>query len=77
MCRTCYVINRADINPRRADEIDSTAQSMHVPSIGRIPFDEQVVASMALGMSVVESGKGKARESILRSWNSVMLLMRA
>lgn len=75
-CRTCYVVNRADINSRLADEIDTTAQSMHAPCIGRIPFDEQVVASMAAGMSVVESGKGKARESILRSWSSVMRLMR-
>lgn len=76
-CRTCYVINRADINPRLADEIDRTAESIGIPCIGRIPYDNQVAASMAVGMPIAEWGKGVARDCILRSWNSVMELMRA
>ncbi|MBN1677047.1 MAG: ATP-binding protein [Candidatus Thermoplasmatota archaeon] len=71
-CKTCYVINRADINARMAEEIDRTAADKGVQCAGKIPYDDEVVASMALGKTVVESGKGEARKSIVDSWNALM-----
>lgn len=76
-CRTCYVINRADINPRLAEEIGRTAEEMGIPCIGSIPYDHEVVASMALGKTVTESGEGEAKDCILKSWDALMRLSRA
>ncbi len=75
-CRTCYIINRADINPRMAQEIDRTAADRGVQCLGKIPYDEEVVASMAVGKTVVESGKGEARKSIVDTWNALMDIVR-
>jgi len=70
-CRTCYVINRADINERLAEEISRAAAERDVPCIGRIPYDDAVVSSMATGRSVVESEDGQARRTIIEAWKAL------
>jgi len=73
--RTCYVVNRADINPRLADEIGRIASERGVPCLGIIPYDDGVAASMAVGKNAVESEYGKAGEAIIAVWKELTSLL--
>lgn len=46
------VINKADLNPRRANEIDAFCDQRGVPVFGRIPYDPIVTEAMVHGLPV-------------------------
>lgn len=76
-CRTCYIVNRADINERLADEIGRAAAERGVPCAGRIPYDDAVASSMAVGKTVIESGHGEAEKSIVKAWDALIGLLKS
>ncbi|MGI6665984.1 MAG: ATP-binding protein [Bacillota bacterium] len=64
------VINKHDIHEDNSKRIeDMSGPRFRV--IGRIPFDEEVPKSMALGLPVTRTG-GRAAESIRAIWNEVL-----
>jgi len=74
-CRTCYIVNRVDINERLAEEISRVAAKRGVPCMGRIPYDDAVASSMAVGKTVIESEHGVARKDIVNAWNALIDLL--
>ncbi len=74
--RTACVINRYDINVGVAKEIEARALEMGMPVLALVPYDDEVVSSMAKGESPVEgNGAGAAASAISVSWRKLVKLL--
>ena len=65
------VINKADINPQRADEIVSFCDERDVEVVGRIPYDTIVTEAMVHGMPVTEYSDGAVAQALGQMWAQV------
>lgn len=48
------VINKFDLNPKMSENIEDYCKELHLPVIGKIPFDPNIVLAMVHCKSVVE-----------------------
>lgn len=76
LCRQLQVkagvcINKADINPAVAVEIEATAASWGMPLLGRVRYDGAVTAAQVEKLAVVEHGAGAAAQDIRALWERV------
>jgi MinD superfamily P-loop ATPase len=69
------VINKADLNPTRADEIAAFCAGQGVEVVGRIPYDTVVTEAMVQGCPVTEHADGPVTEAIQRIWERVKVCM--
>ncbi len=67
------VINKYDLNANIAKEIEEYIRSVHIPLIGKIPFDEKVVYALQQEKSILEYPESKAAQEIITVWNSLQL----
>ncbi|MEM0449336.1 MAG: ATP-binding protein [Methanomassiliicoccales archaeon] len=51
---TALVINRFDLNPKKADEIERRAKDLQIEVVSKVPFCEMVYDSLANGKPVVD-----------------------
>jgi MinD superfamily P-loop ATPase len=68
-CAVC--INKYDVNPGAAGEIEKSCKGLTVPVVGRIPYDETVVKAVNNCRSIAaypDSPAGKAIEAI---WDKI------
>lgn len=65
------VINKADINPARADEIVAFCQAREIQVVGRIPYDDVVTRSMVQGLPVTAFDDGAVTAELRRVWQRV------
>jgi MinD superfamily P-loop ATPase len=66
----CVLLNKADLNPALADEIDALCVERGYPVLARIPYEPAVVRALVEGRtldSVVESG---IAEAIRQAWQA-------
>jgi len=68
------VVNRWDIEPALAAEIERESLGRGVPVAGRIPFDEAVPRAIAQGLPVTRLG-GPAAEALAEVWAGVRDLL--
>lgn len=61
-------VNRSDLNPAIADEIEESARADGLPFLGRIPYDDDVTRAQIAGRSVVETSDGPAARAIREVW---------
>ena len=61
-------INKADLNPVRADEIAAFCAGRDVEVVGRIPYDTVVTEAMVQGLPVTEYAGGPVVEAIEELW---------
>jgi len=66
-------INKADLNPRRADEIEAACGDRGLPSPVRIPFDESVQLGLKVGAIVTEQGPEKVAAAVRRLLDSLQI----
>jgi MinD superfamily P-loop ATPase len=64
-------INKADLNPEIADEIEADAARQSLPILGRIRYDESVTAAQLKRLAVVEDGESPAAADIRALWEQV------
>jgi MinD superfamily P-loop ATPase len=64
-------INKADINPEVAAEIEADAVRWGMPLLGRIRYDESVTTAQVKRLAVVENGDGPAAMDIRALWERV------
>ncbi|MBN1119568.1 MAG: ATP-binding protein [Anaerolineae bacterium] len=65
-------INKADIYPEGAAEIETFCQSEGIPVVGRIPFDTTVTGAMVQGQPVTYfQPDAPASRALLRVWDEV------
>lgn len=69
---TFVCINKYDINPEVAKEIEEYCKAMKIKVIGKIPYDEKVTEAMVNGKAIVEyDGEAKASKEIRKIFSSL------
>ena len=64
-------INKADINPSRADEISAFCAAQGIALVGQVPYDTVVTEAMVQGLPVTEYGDGPVSQAIRDLWSKV------
>ncbi|MFQ6100932.1 MAG: P-loop NTPase [Anaerolineae bacterium] len=64
-------INKADLNPVRAEEIAAFCAGRRVEVVGRIPYDDVVTEAMVQGQPVTEHADGPVAEALKGVWRRV------
>jgi MinD superfamily P-loop ATPase len=64
-------INKADLNPRRADEIVAACADIGVPVVGRVPYDNVVTEAMVHGQPVTAYSNGAVSAELRALWGRV------
>jgi len=72
---TTVCINKADLNPAIAAEIEAYAKRHGLTLLGSVRYDDAVTAAQVRELSVVEAGDGPAAEDIRTLWERVERLM--
>jgi len=57
-------INKADVNPEVAAEIEADAARRRIPVLGRVRYDESVTAAQVKRLAAVENGESPAATDI-------------
>ncbi|HXL03139.1 MAG TPA: (4Fe-4S)-binding protein, partial [Candidatus Atribacteria bacterium] len=65
------VINKCDINWNNTQAIEEICQKREIEVIGRLPFSEEVVRSLILGIPVVEFSQGEIAEEMTALWRKI------
>jgi MinD superfamily P-loop ATPase len=65
------VINKWDIHPGMALEIEEFTTTEKISLAGKIPYDRLVTDSMVRRKTVVEKGRGPASDAIIEVWEKV------
>ena len=69
--RTAVCINKSDINPEMADQLEREALALEIPVLCRIPYDPAVTRAQVQGKTVVEIGDSPAAKEIRTLWKQV------
>ncbi len=69
--RTAVCINKSDINPEMADQLEREALALEIPVLCRIPYDPAVTRAQVQGKTVVEIGDSPAAREIRTLWKQV------
>jgi MinD superfamily P-loop ATPase len=69
--QSLVVINKADLNPSRSDEIAVFCTKQGVELAGRIPYDTVVTEAMVQGHPVTEHTDGPVTEALQEVWGRV------
>lgn len=62
------VVNRWDINQTVTEAIEREAKMRGIESLGRVPYDEGIPASMAVSRTIIEAQEGRARTAVIGIW---------
>jgi MinD superfamily P-loop ATPase len=73
--RAAVCINKADINTAAAVRIESEANALGIPIVGRLPYDDAVTEAQMNARTVVESSEGPAALAIRAVWIEVKRLI--
>ncbi len=69
--KTGVCINKADVNPEIAAQIEAECAGWGVPVLGRVRYDESVTAAQVRRLAVVENGTAPAASDIRTLWGNV------
>lgn len=64
-------VNKYDINPDIADQIEAFSARQGISSVGRIPYDRDVTAAMVALQSLVAHSDGPAATAVRALWQAV------
>lgn len=68
---TLVCINKYDLNPDMANQIEDYAKRQKMHLMGRIPYDRTFTHAMVEGKSIVEFSDGNTAEAIRELWSHV------
>ncbi|MCE5313762.1 MAG: ATP-binding protein [Armatimonadota bacterium] len=68
---TSVIINKSDINPDQAAEIDAFASAHGISVLGRILYDPVVTAAQLVGKSVIEYSEGPVSSKLREIWDDL------
>lgn len=69
--RAVCAINKFDLNTANSERIESWCRERGIPVVGKIPFDDEVMRSVARGVPLVEDSRGPAAEGLRKVWQVV------
>ena len=64
-------INKVDVNPGRAADVEAFCASRGIEVVGRIPFDTVVTEAMVQGQPVTAYADGRVTEALRQVWQEV------
>ena len=66
-------VNKADLYPASAAQIEAFCEARSIPVVGRVPFDESVTAAMVSGFPVTQyRPDSPASQAVERIWHTVL-----
>jgi MinD superfamily P-loop ATPase len=65
------LINKADLNVRKANEVESYCAARSVPVVGHVPFDTVVTEAMVQGQPVTTYADGAVSLALKRVWQKL------
>ena len=65
------VVNKADLNPKVAAELEAMAAQHRISPVGQIPYDPEVTRAQVAGKTVIEASNGAATQAIRRVWGEI------
>jgi MinD superfamily P-loop ATPase len=68
-------INKCDLNPERAREIETFCEGQGVPVIAGIPFDTSATEAMVAGKTATEQAAGPLSRELMRLWDAMATAM--
>jgi MinD superfamily P-loop ATPase len=68
-------INKCDLNPERAREIETFCEGQGVPVIASIPFDTSATEAMVAGKTATEQAAGPLSRELMRLWDAMATAM--
>ena len=69
---TVVCINKCDINPSIAEEIENEASARNLILAGEIAYDPAVTKAQIAGQSIVEYSNGRLKDQVVSLWKSVL-----
>jgi MinD superfamily P-loop ATPase len=63
------IVNKADLNPARTQEIRSFCASRSISVLGEIPYDTVITQAMVAGQPVTEYDQGLPTQALQAIWN--------
>ena len=72
---TAVCINKADINPELAAEIEERCCRENLGLVGKIPYDTDVTRAQVAGLSIIEFSEGAVSQEIRRMWGRLQSLL--
>jgi len=69
--RAGCIINKADININKSNEIHSFVKKESIDLICEIPYDENFTKAMTQGKTIVEFDNGKIKQILDESWEKI------
>lgn len=69
--QTLLCVNKYDLNPQIAEQMEVFARENGMGFVGSIPYDRDVTESMIAGMSTVEFSDGPAARAIRGIWEKI------
>jgi MinD superfamily P-loop ATPase len=73
--RSVAVINKADLNPARSDEIAAYCAEHGVEVVGRVPYDDVVTKAMVQGQPVTDFADGPVSHALTDVWERLHALL--
>jgi len=73
--KTAVCVNKADINPAKAAEIERFCEENGMPLLAKIPYDDDVTRAQIEGLTLVEHSDGPASKEIKALWEGVSKLL--
>ncbi len=74
--RTAVCVNKWDVSPLHAEQIEALCRERSIPFLGRIPFDPQAAQAINQGRSVAETDC-PARKALYQIYEQVVRLLAA
>lgn len=64
-------LNKVDLSPRRAEEIEAYCEDQGVPIVARIPYDTVMTESMVQGVPVTAYTDGPVLQALAQGWSII------
>lgn len=71
------IINKADINFEKAEEIKTFLKEKNIPVIAEIPYDESFTAAITQGKTIVEWENENLKNLISEGWDKIKKLVQS
>jgi MinD superfamily P-loop ATPase len=73
--KAAYLTNKFDLNKEMTEELERWAAEEGVEPLGRVPYDDSVVNSMAAGKTIIEGPATPAGYSITKTYERLARLL--
>ena len=73
---TAICINKYDINPKVAAEIEKTNSKADVKLLGKIPYDTAAVKAQIAAKTIIEYSNNRLKDQIASLWKSILDILK-